>query len=332
MNKIGVECHYIDGCAVDKGFIYLACQLDDLDPQVYTHTRMSGYQSYAIGSTVAPNGWFYHDLESNIVSVCVKKATPAEGRRLCALSKEGEVEVYSAKTGPERVEKIPDAGIRLSQYKDGVTGYVSHIREIGSTLYVCGLNGQVYRRDAILDWQHHDAGVFAPMTAHKDAPTHNFTCIDGNHERDLYVVGDEGMGFHFDGAAWRRLTLPTDEHLMWVRCYGRDEVYICGANGVLLQGSAHKGFRDVSAVTDNFTWWCVTKFKDKVYLAAREGLFAWDGQRIAPVTTGLTPEIETWRVDTDGTALWSFGTKDLAWFDGSRWQRLHDPDNPRIGP
>ena len=331
MNRIGIEVHFLDGCLVEGGYVYLAEQLDDLDPETYLHTRMGCFMESFVGSSTHPNGWGYHDIKAHIISVCVKKATPVEGRRLCALSKEGEVEIYSNGQGQGILEKIPDAGLRLSEYEDGVTGYVTHIREIGSTLFVCGLNGQVYARDPLLGWQHHDAGLFEPMTDDKDEPTHSFTCIDGNHERDVYVVGDDGVGFHFDGTAWHRLDLPTDEHLMWVRCFGRDEVYICGANGVLLRGCARAGFRDVSTVNDNYTWWCVTKFKDVVYLAASEGLFAWDGQCIAPVVTGLTPEIETWRVDTDGTALWSFGVKDLAWFDGQRWQRLHHPDNPRIG-
>ena len=297
---------------------------------------MTSFQENFIGSKTVPNGWVYHDLNMNVISVCVKQATPTEGRRVCALSKEGEVEIYSNGQAKGVFEEIPDAGIRLSKYKGGVVGYVTHIREIGGRLYVCGMSGQVYARASPGNWVHHDEGLFTPAACDDDSddgPVNTFNCIDGNDERDLYVVGDEGAAFHHDGYGWSKMNVPTTEHLQWVRCYGRDEVYICGYNGVLLKGSVRDGFKDVSTVEDNHTWWCLCKFRDKVYLSAVEGLFAWDGQKIAKVATGLKPEIETWRVDADpaGKALWSFGAKDLARFDGQNWQRFHDPDNPRIG-
>ncbi|MDR1424181.1 MAG: hypothetical protein LBI92_06230 [Azoarcus sp.] len=337
--QIGVECHYLDGCVVQHNFIYMAAQLDDLDPDEYLHTRMTGFCELIIGrkglrSDGKPsNGWAYHDLEMHIVSVCVKQETPVEGRRLCALSKEGEVEIFSGKSGKGVIEKIPDAGLRLSEYtEEGVTGYVTHIREIGDSLYVCGQSGQVYRRTES-GWIHIDAGVFSPLRDPDDDEVNSFNCIDGNDGNDLYVVGDDGVVFHCDGFVWRPVQVNTREHLLWVRCYGRDEVYICGYNGTLLRGSARNGFKDVSALEDNFTWWCLCKFRDKVYLSATEGLYAWDGKKIARVGTGLSPEVETYRLDADreGKTLWSFGAKDLACFDGQKWQRLHDPDNPRIG-
>jgi hypothetical protein len=395
--QIGTEVQFLAGCAIEHDFIYLASQLDDLDPDEYAHTRMTGFDAQSVGyrneDGSVDNGWAYHDVQMNVMSVCVKKKTPTWERRVCALSKEGEVEIYITKGGQvERLEKIADAGLRLSQYKGGTTGYVTHIREIGDALYVCGMSGQVYRRAPGLEgeWQHCDRGIFQPSRFQDlqddddgpirrelrrfargvrelwnvneptfeermrhfakairillgrdddddwelEEPVNVLSCIDGNHEQDIYVVGMEGVAFHFDGGKWRRLRLPTNAHLHWVRCYGPDEVYICGNDGTLLQGSARKGFRDVGGGQDNPTWWCLAKFRDKVYLSAMEGLFAWDGQNIAPVETGLEPEPETWQLDTSligGEALWSFGVKDLVWFDGKQWQRLHHPDNPRIG-
>jgi hypothetical protein len=279
------------------------------------------------------NGWAYHDLSMHIVSVCVKQETPKEGRRLCALSKEGEVEIFSGKLNRGIIEKIPDAGLRLSEYEGGVTGYVTHIREIGDSLYVCGMAGQVYRRTES-GWIHIDAGLFTPLCDPDADEVNSFVCIDGNHEGDLYVVGDDGVIFHGDGLSWQPVPSPTDEHLLWVRCYGRDEVYICGYNGVLLRGNVRDGFKDVSAVEDNLNWQCLCKFQDKVYLSSEDGLYAWDGKKITKVETGLKPEpANSWRVDADreGKTLWSFGVKDLVWFDGQTWHRMHHPDNPRIG-
>ncbi|MDR1423466.1 MAG: hypothetical protein LBI92_02500, partial [Azoarcus sp.] len=173
--KIGVECHFLDGFAIENDYIYLASQLDDLDPDRYAHTSMTGFNETIIGrydlrdDGLPSNGWFCHDLNMNIVSVCVKKATADWGRRFCALSKEGEISIYSGKTGPEKIEKIPDAGLRLSEYKDGAVGYVTHMREIGGRLYVCGMSGQVYAREASGKWVHYDEGLFRPSTYDDDS-------------------------------------------------------------------------------------------------------------------------------------------------------------------
>jgi len=331
--KIGLEETFLDGVVVEHDWIYLAAQLDDLDTEIYRHTRITGFDKYIKDNNSDSEGWFYHDLELHIVSVCVKKKTQKQERRLCALSREGDVEIYAIPTGTDAIEKIPGAGLVPGDIEqEGIAGYVTNMREIGTSLYVCGMNGQIYRRPPEGGWLAIDGGLCKPMTYIYDEPSNLFTCIDGNSECDVYVVGMQGVVYHYDGWNWQKVPVPTDEHLQWIRCYGQNEVYICGDNGVLLKGSAKKGFKDVSSVEDNLTWWCLCKFGDKVYLSSTQGLYAWDGENITPVVTGLEPEIETWRVDSDGEkALWSLGTKDLAWFDGTHWQRLHNPSNPKIG-
>jgi len=128
-----------------------------------------------------------------------------------------------------------------------------------------------------------------------------------------------------------KVNIPTDQHLQWMRCYGKDEVYICGYDGVLLKGSVHQGFVDVSSADDELIWWSLCKFKDNVYLSSTSGLYVWNGTKIEKVQSGLTPEIETCRLDKDGEelALWSFGTKDITCF-GTTWKRLDHPDNPKF--
>jgi hypothetical protein len=137
---------------------------------------------------------------------------------------------------------------------------------------------------------------------------------------------------HFNGRTWSTIPLKTDEHLQWVRCYGPNEIWACGFNGTVLVGNARQGFRDVSTVDDNQTWVCLTKYQDKIYLCEEDGLHVFDGKSIKSVVTGLKPELQdAWRVDHADGVLWSIGVKDLARFDGTRWERIHHPDNPRIG-
>ena len=322
MQKVfGTEVYFISGCAVMSDVVYLATQLEDVDSSEYTHTRMSVY----VGRYEPGRQWFYHDVNANIVSVCEKKQTDTELRQLVALSKEGEVELWTSKDGSSFMEKIPDAGVRL-----GDLGYMRSIREVGNTLFACGFNSQVYMRQG-RTWKSLVAG---PLAHHHPASDDYiiFNTIDGYSERDVYVAGSDGALFYWNGAEWRRIPLETDEDLECIRCYGTDDVWIGGANGTLLNGNAVRGFRDVSSVTDNDTFWSLAKFKDKVYLGTTRGLFAFDGKAIGPVITGLKPEVETYSVDATADALWSIGAKDLVRFDGKVWTRIDHPDNPPIRP
>lgn len=324
--------HYLDACALIKDIAYVASFFDELDQNEYAFTRLSTYRG-----SKEPDAWCYHDVKFNVVAVCHK--LPTEGdittRRLCALSKEGEIDLYSNNEDVSVFEKIPDAGVRTGLY-----GALSHLREIGTALFACGQRGQVYRRFGDNDWRHVDQGLLLePVTDTSDLNAFldnlldgpNLNCIDGFHEEDLYVVGDSGGAWHYDGKAWRQLKLATDEHLQWVRCYGTNEVWICGYNGALLKGNARDGFINVSAVEDNSTYWCLAKFEDRIYLSTEAGLEVFDGQHIRAVSTGLKPELQDgWRVDVADGRLWTFGPKDMAWFDGQTWTRIQDPDNPPI--
>lgn len=87
----GAEIYFISGCAVESDIVYLATQLEDVDSSEYTHTRMSVY----VGRFEASRQWFYHDVDANIVSVCNMRHTNPKVKQLVALSKEGEVELWT---------------------------------------------------------------------------------------------------------------------------------------------------------------------------------------------------------------------------------------------
>ncbi|WP_321952931.1 beta propeller repeat protein [Paraburkholderia bannensis] len=320
-NTVGAECYFITGCAVEDDIVYLAAQLEDVDSSEYTHTRVNVY----VGRFEPGRQWYSRDLNTNIVSVCVKKATDFELRQLVALSKEGEVEFYTTKGGASTQEKIPDAGLRL-----GDLGYMRSIREIGHAIFACGYNNQVYVREDGL-WKSMTMG---PLQYHHAASDSYgiLNAIDGFSERNLYVVGWKGTVYHWDGHHWRKIHVKTEENLTCVRCYGQDEVWIGGGNGTLLKGNFSVGFNDVGTFTDNENFWSLTKYKDQIYLASTNALYVFDGRVISRVTTRLVPEIETYTVDSTNDILWSIGAKDLVSFDGSVWKRYDHPDNPSIQP
>ena len=332
------EVHFLDLSAIDEDFIYLAAQLDDVNPREVASTHMYTYRK-------SDDTWYYHDVDMNIVSLAVKlnHANDTEDRRLVALSSEGGLDIFAKGDYVWRTEIIPKAGTSL-----GSRGRMNNIRQIGAHLFACGQNGQVYQRMGSNDWQSIDKGLYKHinyvgsssdiqerMSAIMSAMTNQLVlnCIDGTHERDIYVVGDSGYMAHYNGDSWKKIDLPTDEHLQWVRCYSPTEVWACGYNGTLLLGNIQDGFKDQSSVDDNDTWWCLAKYGQDIYLSATAGLFVFsaNSRKIDRIRTNLRPELsDTYRVDVKNGVLWSMGEKDIARLHKGRWERVKHIDNEPI--
>ncbi|WP_416762584.1 hypothetical protein ACNI65_09405 [Roseateles sp. So40a] len=327
--------YFLDGVVIAPDFVFIATQLDSLDPDETAHTRMSTYNP---SQQELPFGFF--DLEDNIVSVHAYWTLPEDKKRFACLGRHGAVHFVRGSTGEKRTEKIPGSGMLDGDFG----GLMSNLREIDGELWACGQHGQVYRRVGVDDWREVDQGIRVKVDPTEYGPDRieemldlmssspMLSCVDGNNSSDVYVVGMQGHMAHFDGRTWSKIELPVDEHLEWVRCIGPDEVWVCGYNGTLLKGSARTGFKSLSGLNDHQTFVCLAKFNGVVYLSAEEGLFEFDGKEISEVRSKLKPEIQdAWRLDHADGVLWSVGVTDLVRFDGNKWVRIQDPDNPPIG-
>ncbi|WP_224372275.1 hypothetical protein [Hyalangium versicolor] len=71
------------------------------------------------------------------------------------------------------------------------------------------------------------------------APDFEVRAIHGLAEDLLYAVGVGGGVARWDGQAWKRFPVPTNEVLNSVFVAGPDEIYATGGSGSLLEGSAH---------------------------------------------------------------------------------------------
>jgi hypothetical protein len=298
--------YFVDGCVIESDYIYFASKLKSLDPNEYDFSRMFYLDR---------DQWIHHDLEWDVVSVCLLPETSGERRKYCALSMQGDVEL-DFPGGPE-IEKIPTAGTYQG------SGAVKQIRCIDGQLYVCGDQGQVYQRKVPGEWVHIDEGL---LDTEISASALDFNGMDGNGEHDLYVVGYHGRIFHRDSNGWTALDSPTNVHLERVRCVSQDKVYICGNHGTLLSGNA-EGFQVHGMEDFKEHFWDLEWFEGKLYIASLVGLFEFDGEEIRPVNTGLKPEIGGYRLDSRDGVLWSFGVDDLAFYDGGQWHRIIHPDN-----
>ncbi|GKT19681.1 hypothetical protein AVHY2522_23360 [Acidovorax sp. SUPP2522] len=250
------------------------------------------------------------------------------------LSEEGDVR-YIGDHDP-LLEKIPGAGV-FSADAEG-WGYLADIQQIGDCLYACGYKGQVYKRHGPNNWQHMDAGLL------QDTRTTREQCIalsviNGPHESAIYAAGYQHAewlppkAFFFDGAQWREIELPpVADRIVNMYVESEARIWMCGSNGTLLLGNAEDGFKSLSSVDDNQLFTSVCKFQDKIYLASNMGLFVYDpadhGAGIQKVVTDLQPDLQDANiVDSYDKVLWSIGPKDIARFDGKRWERIDHPDN-----
>ena len=297
--------YFVDGVVIEHDYIYFASKLKSLDPEEYDFTRLFFLDQ---------NNWNHHDLEWDVVSVCIKSKANDEPRSYCALSAQGDIEFQFP--GGTKIEKIKDAGTYSG------LGAVKQIAEIGNNLYVCGDQGQVYCRNNS-GWVHIDDGI---LDRDISATALDLNGIDGTDENNIYVVGYNGRILYRNGNKWLEIESPTNQHLERVYCVSPEEVYICGNNGVFLKGN-WQGFQDysMSNMSDNF--WDLEYFNERVYLAALNGLYVFDGSQIIKVETDLDPDIGGYRLSANDGVIWSFGVDDLAYFDGHKWIRVIHPDN-----
>lgn len=298
------------------------------------------YSSYGVWYT-----YFHEDLSDPWahfvvhwwpVSACVYQHPGENDWAIVCMSNEGNVDfTYS---NSQLGEEIAGAGFQRDDSSGW--GYMNAIRQIGAHLYACGGAGQVYKRIGPNNWIHMDAGILQPAdVADRFLPSD----INGLTENDIYLCGSfpspaglEGRLYHFDGAVWSKVEIPECGYLNAIHVESPKRVWLCGQNGALLLGNSREGFKELSRVEDNQLFYSIAQLNDRIYLGSNMGLFEYDSRHpkdgIRKVTTHLKPDLQdSHTVDAVDGVLWSVGQKDIARFDGTRWERIHHPDNPRIG-
>jgi hypothetical protein len=292
-----------DGAAVGEVVhVFLAASLQAGD---YNLTRLFFYKF--------DGQWSHKDVETIAISVCVIHKPK---RIYFALGRDGRI--FGVVSGGNWFEEtISDAGTGKKKF-----GYLTQMRNINDELYACGHRGQVYRRTSG-GWVHMDNGIIERET--KDtAISHN--AIDGTGPNDIYVVGDGGKIFHYDGRLWDDVSPATNLNLINIRCVSNDEVYVCGKKGLLLRGN-YSGWRILCDAEMEADAWDLEFYKSKLYLVLGEKLMVHDGNHLSQVDTKLSPPIDAYHLDSRNGILWSFGEEDLAFFDGNSWTRVIHPDN-----
>ena len=303
MTPSGSRVSFTDGFVLNRNFVFVASFL--VDHADSDHTRMFTFKD---------GHWSkYFDLQFTVRSLC---GVDQPKTQMYCVGIDGRISVRQG-GGPVE-EIITDAGTGKGKY-----GYLHKIRQIGAHLYICGVAGQIYRREES-GWVHVDKGV---LNSKGDAPADLYS-IDGAGEDDIYAVGEHGMIWHFDGRIWTRMEPVTGKRLNSVRCTSSGEVYVCGGGGGVFR-RRNGAWESLSLPKEEVReFWQVEVFNGEVYLAGDNQLFRIENGKITAVDTGLKLPPDPVRLHANDGVLWSFGEKYVHFFDGGNWTYLQHPDNP----
>ncbi len=280
---------------------------------------------------------------------------PEGGRIAVYMSSKGELfsPEPSFHNGP-----VIDEGLRDTKK----LGRLSDLRQVGRRLLACGDGGQTYRLNDDGHWVALDLALFDQKVDSnwtnemrprgstgreveefwKKNPEQkkeykrrlqleidniSLHAINGS-ERFLYSCGSKSSLYFWNGQASEKLAVPTDAYLLDILADDEDTIWICGRVGTLLCGNAKAGFAAVPCAGEpNFS--TITRFMGKIYLSSYanpRGLFVYDGTSISQVATGLSPELgDVHTVDAVEGALWVVGSRSIARFDGTSWERIPMP-------
>jgi len=283
------QLFFNDGHVFEKDRILIASQLEGAAGSHFSRISM-----------IIDGKWSFEDFDDVVLSVTALPERVAlymgHGGNILAIGE-----------GRKIKETLPD----VPKY-----GNILRIRTIGDRAYVCGMTGMVYQRGR-KGWSHMDEGLLG-----KDGL--EFEDMGGTGPDDIYAVGLPGSICHYDGKRWRRLEIPTDRPLSGVKVISKDEVYVCGDDGLVFEGN-RKGWKSIGPKDPDLDFWGIDVFQGNVYVAHDGGLMVRKEGAFEEVNFGLKGGIDCHRLHANDGVLWSFGIDTLLAFDGMTWRRVNQP-------
>lgn len=194
------------------------------------------------------------------------------------------------------------------------------LRGLGSVAgqaYACGMQYQVYRRDAQGDWCAHEQGL--PRNSPGSA-VGGFEAVGGFAHDELYAAGWHGAIWHFDGTRWQQCLSPVDAILTALCCAPDGHVYACGQDGTLLRGRGADWEVLAQAVRDDL--WSLAWFGGALYAASAWAVYRLEGDQLREIDFGADRPATCYGLSAADGVLWSIGAKDIMAFDGHSWSRI----------
>ncbi|UOD30529.1 hypothetical protein INH39_01905 [Massilia violaceinigra] len=243
-------------------------------------------------------------------------------------------QVYSANALKKGMELPIDEILDMNTI-DGKIGIITKVARAAGKIYALGDYRRIYRRsgpDTWIELGTEDKGVPLPADV-ASLPawvTLHFKDMSAFSEDDMYVVGDRGDIWRFDGRQWHNCPIPTNSDLLTVCCASNGLVYISEKNGSVWAGREDRWERVAEAdITPGYhpvdSFW----FNDRLYLGGFGGLWTIDEQRKVVIPLGeveadapKAPTSGRLDISLDGKFLLTSGPYGACLHDGTGWRQL----------
>lgn len=206
--------------------------------------------------------------------------------------------------------------------------FIKNVRCIAQgKAYAVGGNRSVFRRDAHEQWVRMGKGLRYRTKDNdygynkKKEPAPTFEDIDGFSDNDLYVCGEGGDLWHYNGEYWRSLEPPTNLRFTSICCAGDGYVYVVGLQGTILRGKGD-AWEKIDQEIDDSGFLAVRWFKGKVYICSWYVLYTLEDDKLIRLDIPEMALSDYGYLEANDDYLLAAGPFSAASFDGERWRNI----------
>ena len=231
---------------------------------------------------------------------------------------------YSRRGVEESVDSLP----RKREGSQLQSAYLD-IKTIGESIYAIGTPHVLYKRNDIDDWQLLSKSI--PLTDEylgkydSSASEPGWDAFDGFSEQDMYLAGEDGALWNYNGQNFKQLDFPSKENLENVCCAGDGYVYLGGRRGRLWRGKDDT-WELISEEEFSVNWKDIVWFNDRLFLGSDYGLWEFkDGEVIrAEVPDQVLTCSGALSICPEKKYLLTAGNNGASMYDGKEWTVLFD--------
>ena len=230
---------------------------------------------------------------------------------------------------PATLIAMGEFGVALEANEDEVGGEdieplhgpIRSVRLIGKEVYATGMKHQVVRRRRDATWEQ----MGPDRDADPGLPGGRIDAVDGFNASEIYAVGNGGVIWWFDGSRWIEVPIQTNLVIHDVHCAEDGTVYACGQGGLILRGRRDQ-FEMLAPEQPLADLWGVRWFCGELFATSIRALSKLKNDVLVPCTDPMSIAQTFQSLDVADGHLWSFGQKDILFFDGQEWGRLDPPE------
>lgn len=315
-------------CLISDNLVYLSASLDNLDDDSeYSRCILFDYNEGL------KKGWYYHDLEFDVVSVCYNNNE--DNKKIFSMSNEGHLEEFDGVDG--KLSFIEGSGLN-EDWSLG-KGYLFTIKSINKDIFATGYDSQIFR---YIDnkWVLINKGLntdveskidFSNIELTKDEQDISVIDICGRHSNEYFCVGrigESGLIAHYDGNQWNLMDRKTPATLYSSLLLKSGEILISGIQGNLLLVKEDNSIQRLTDLKFSSDFYSLTEFNGDIYIGSSEGIYIYSNQKLNKIN--ISTQIDenlVFKVATTSSCLWAFTNKFILRFAGVKWEIINHPDN-----